>query len=176
MSTFQTIRRQLLKRLLVLAVFISFPVFSETIGTFSISSDGREVTDNKTGLVWQRCPIGMYWDATSSTCSGSPNYYMWYEALHVAVNTSRASGVVWRVPNVKELTSIVDRKSVNPAIDSQIFPATPNHNFWSATPYASDAFFAWLVDFYDGQIYYSYLEDMGALRLVRDPIATANSS
>lgn len=135
---------------------------------FSISPDGREVTDSRTGLTWQRCPVGMYWSDELATCDGSPTYVMWYEALHVAVNLARSEQLPWRVPSVKELASILDRSVINPAIDEQIFPDTPNHQFWSSTPYRLDAFFAWLVDFYDGAVLYSYLEDLSALRLVRD--------
>lgn len=136
---------------------------------FTISPDGREITDSRTGLIWQRCPVGMYWDSGVSSCGGEPVYRMWYEALNVAVNAARGDGVPWRLPNVKELSSILDRNQINPAINEDIFPATPNHQFWTATPNTTDAFYAWLVDFYDGQVFYSYLEDMGAVRLVRDP-------
>lgn len=157
-------------RFILLSGLILAPIFSATADSlFSISADGTEVTDNRTGLIWQRCPIGMTWDNTVSNCSGSPTYMMWYESLHVAVNTARSENLAWRIPNVKELTGIVDRTSINPAINTQVFPSTPNHQFWSASPYAADAFFAWLVDFYDGAVLYSYLEDMGVLRLVRDP-------
>lgn len=140
--------------------------FAET--PFIISPDGQEVIDSRTGLIWQRCPIGMNWNAGIATCDGTPNYFMWYEALHAAINTARSEGLAWRIPNVKELSSIVDRTAINPAINAAIFPATPNHHFWSSTSYRLEAFYAWLVDFYDGAVFYSYLEDMGALRLVRD--------
>jgi hypothetical protein len=136
---------------------------------FSLSSDGREVTDSRTGLIWQRCPVGMYWNAANANCAGTASYFMWYQSLHVAVNTARSEGLAWRLPNVKELASIVDKSVSNPAINDEVFPTTPNHQFWTATPFRNDAFFAWLVDFYDGAVLYSYLEDMGALRLVRDP-------
>ena len=132
---------------------------------FEISSDGQEVTDTRSGLIWQRCPVGMRWD--NANCQGAVQYFMWYEALPVAQDQARASGKVWRVPNVKELATILDRRHINQAIDPVVFPNTPNDRFWSSTPYATDAFFGWQVNFYDGGIYYTYLEDMGALRLVR---------
>ena len=142
-----------------------FPLAAESV--FSISPDGQEVTDSRTGLVWQRCPVGMSWDGVN--CGGEPLFRMWHEALSAAMNAARADGVPWRLPNVKELSSILDRNQINPAIDREVFPATPNHQFWTATPNATDAFYAWVVDFYDGQVLSTYLEDMGAVRLVRDP-------
>ena len=132
---------------------------------FQLSSDGQEVTDLHTGLVWQRCPVGMHWDET--TCTGNTQYFMWYEALPVAQNQAMASGKVWRVPSVKELATIIDRSQFNKAIDSQAFPNTPNDRFWTSSPYTTNAFFGWQVNFFDGGIFYTYLEDMGALRLVR---------
>lgn len=137
---------------------------------FTVSGDGQEVHDNVTKLIWQRCVVGMNWDQDANTCTGNASFDMWYEVLHVAANASRAAGVVWRIPNIKELASIADTTRIEQAIDKQAFPATPNAQYWSASPYTNDAFFAWLVDFYNGAVYYSYQEDMGALRLVRDPI------
>jgi len=132
---------------------------------FVISTDGQEVTDTRTGLIWQRCPQGMRWQ--DNACKGATRYFMWYEALPSAQDEARATGKVWRVPNVKELSTIVDRRHINQAIDPTIFPDTPNDRFWSSSPYAADAFYGWVVDFFDGAVFYTYLEDMGALRLVR---------
>jgi hypothetical protein len=148
---------------LLLAVSISAQAESSR---FVISADGQEVSDISTGLIWQRCPLGMYW--TENTCQGAASYMMWYEALPAAADVARKAGIVWRLPNVKELAGLLDYNVINQAIDKQVFPATPNAPFWSSSPYAQDAFYAWLVNFFDGAVYYSYLEDMAAVRLVRD--------
>ncbi len=60
----------------------------------------------------------------------------------------------WRLPNVKELGSIgiLDRTRSNPAIDTVAFPATPPTSFWSSSPYASNAPYAWVVDFSYGGV------------------------
>lgn len=148
--------------LLILGIVSRIPVHA---APFVVSSDGLEVTDTQTGLIWQRCAVGMQWN--QKTCTGTPQYFMWYEALPAAQDQARATGKVWRVPNVKELATILDRSHINQAIDPLTFPATPNDRFWSSSPYSTDAFFGWQVNFYDGAVYYTYLEDMGALRLVR---------
>lgn len=136
-------------------------------GGFAVSADGREVTDTRTGLIWRRCPEGMDWQG--GRCTGAPLYFMWYEALQHAQSRARASNTVWRVPNVKELASLLDRKQAYLAIDDDAFPGTTNDQYWSSTPYAADAFYGWIVHFFYGSVYYTYLEDMGALMLVRDP-------
>lgn len=133
---------------------------------FQIIDDGREVLDTRTQLIWRRCPEGMTWQADQ--CQGEITYWMWYEALPLAAQAAKTTGKLWRVPNVKELYSIVDLAKPEMAIDLQVFPSTPNSQFWTSTHYAQDAFFGWVVHFWYGSVYFSYLEDLSAVRLVRD--------
>jgi len=70
----------------------------------------------------------------------------------------------WRLPNVKELQSIVDYEAVNPAVASafnnncaanctaQTCSCTPEHSYWSSTTYAFEPEFAWFVDFGFGAV------------------------
>lgn len=150
--------------LLLLVSCLSLPVQSEN--RFEISSDGQEVLDTQTQLVWKRCPEGMTWEIDH--CQGDATYWMWHEALALAVQATKASGKLWRVPNVKELYSIIDLTQPEMAINLQVFPATPNGQFWSSSHYAQDTFFAWVVHFWYGSAYFSYLEDLSVVRLVRD--------
>jgi hypothetical protein len=93
---------------------------------------------------------------------------MWQEALGRAEALAQSAGKAWRLPNVKELASLVDRSTQGLAIDQSTFPGTPNDQFWTSSPYAQDAFYAWAVHFFRGFVYYTYLEDSCAIRLVRD--------
>ncbi len=43
----------------------------------------------------------------------------------------------WRLPNVKELLSIVERRCAMPAINSEIFPETTTWNYWTSSPNVS---------------------------------------
>jgi hypothetical protein len=75
----------------------------------------------------------------------------------VRARTEATPSVAWRLPNVKELSSIADKRLSHPAIDGTAFPATPSSTyswFWSSSPFAGDPAFAWGVDFSDG--YYDY--------------------
>lgn len=129
---------------------------------FSYSSDGSEVTDSKTGLVWRRCVEGMTW--SGSTCTGTAGWVTHEAALlHAKTQTG------WRLPSVRELASIVDRSRKEPAIDITAFPGTPPANFWSSSPYVGDPASAWYVGFAGGSIYPN-LRDCcygGPVRLVR---------
>ncbi len=60
---------------------------------FSVTDSGATVTDDATGLVWQQA------DASSTS---------WQDAVDYCENLSLAGETDWRLPNVKELQSIVD--------------------------------------------------------------------
>jgi hypothetical protein len=137
-----------------------------TTKNYAILDNGNEVLDTQTGLIWRRCIEGMKWDG--KTCSGYPFGGMLVESLQRAASEARVTGKNWRLPNIKELGSLVDMSQPNLAIDLTIFPNTPNDQMWSSSPYALDAFFGWAVHFYYGASYYTYLEDIGMMRLVRE--------
>ena len=127
---------------------------------YSYSTDGSQVIDSTTGLTWQRCVAGMSWNGT--TCTGTAATYTHEAALAYAKTQTG-----WKLPNIKELASIVDRTRSNPAIDTTAFPATPAGYTWSASPYAGDGSLAWSVHFYHGYVYGSSHNYALFVRLVR---------
>jgi hypothetical protein len=104
--------------------------------TYATSTDGTEVTDQKTGLTWRRCAEGMV--LSGGTCTGTASTFTYKAALQQATSQASSTGVAWRLPNIRELVSIVDKTRSNPAIDSTAFPSTPSSWFWSASTYADD--------------------------------------
>lgn len=96
------------------------------------------VDDNKTGLTWRACVEGMVLDGD---CFGTPDQFTHEEALIRAAQVGNGC----RLPNSKELESIVDRQYVNllslggptAAINGVAFPSTPPNSFWTATPLRS---------------------------------------
>jgi hypothetical protein len=73
----------------------------------------------------------------------------------------------WRLPDPRELLSIVSNDRVNPAIDTTYFPNTVASWVWSASPYANNPGYAWYVYFgYGGVDGYSK-GYAGSVRLVR---------
>ncbi len=103
------------------------------VGRYQISIDGGEVTDTKTNLVWQRCSMGMHWDGAA--CSGVAGTYTWGMAISSVKNDNKP----WRIPNVRELLSIVDLACFQPAINNLVFPATESEDYWSSSPYVYTA-------------------------------------
>lgn len=131
---------------------------------YVFSSDGSEVTDTNTGLVWQRCSAGQVWNSSSAGCAGTASTYTHQAALSQA----KAQGG-WRLPNVKELSSLVNRGTYYPAIDRTVFPGTPPSGwYWSSSPNANGGPTAWVVNFLDGSVVPTGREAAsGLIRLVR---------
>lgn len=111
---------------------------------FTRHDDGT-VTHHKTGLMWMRCALGQNWNG--ATCTGSGQAYTWQAALQAAEGSSFAGHGDWRLPDIKELNSIVEQACVSPAINATVFPATPLSWFRSASPYVSGVDYAWCVGF-----------------------------
>lgn len=131
-----------------------------------------------TGLTWKRCAEGQSWNGL--TCGGSAVGYTWQEAIERAdaVNAGaqgwNAGQTDWRVPNQKELSSIVERGCSSPSINLSQFPATPTLNFWSSSPVAGTATRAWNVNFSYG--YHERTDRTSALavRLVRGGLSVGS--
>jgi hypothetical protein len=118
---------------------------------FIAGGDGT-VRDAATGLTWQQVVDGTQrtWPDARTYCS----------ALAVA-------GGGWRLPNMKELQTLVDERRIDPSIDGALFPSTPSSGFWASTPLAGMPPFAWFVDFYSGVAYNSMPEHPYSVRCVR---------
>ncbi|MDP3694499.1 MAG: DUF1566 domain-containing protein, partial [Desulfocapsaceae bacterium] len=127
------------------------------------------VTDRKTGLIWKKCMEGL----TGSNCeSGNPATFTWQAALHQPRRINSGPGFAgyhdWRLPNVKELRSIVEEKCTAPAINLVRFPNTPNGwyiMYWSSSPSTDSS--AWLVHFNNGYSDYLDRSSEHQVRLVR---------
>jgi hypothetical protein len=123
------------------------------------------VTHTRTGLMWKRCVEARVWNG--ATCTGTAGGLSWVGALKRAVMASTAGYTDWRLPNIKELESIVEDQCTGPSVNATIFPNTPASSFWSASSVASYSRSAWYVNFNGGDAY-NYLKSNGHLvRLVR---------
>lgn len=160
LNTLRTLRAsRVLPTLAMLAYLgVASPVHAQA--RYSYSSDGAEVTDGKTGLVWRRCSQGQSW--SGSSCSGSASIFTHEQALVLAKTQAG-----WRLPNVKELASLVDRSRSNPTIDVTAFPATPSSYFWSASPDGGNAGYGLSVLFHTGEVLSLRRSNDFHVRLVR---------
>lgn len=110
------------------------------------------VTDNFTGLMWSK----------NANMGGAA--MTWQQALDF-VNVIDGSGIYgysdWRLPNRRELRSLIDHSQFRPALPvghpftnlPGLTDPTTGTDFWSSTtdPYTFEL--AWYVDLYDGDVY-----------------------
>jgi hypothetical protein len=107
------------------------------------------VADSVTGLVWQGCAAGR----GGRDCSaGTAAMLDWGDAIATCDALVWAGHADWRLPDSKELDSILDSGRRSPAIDPDAFPATPVGWYWSAVPYAGGSTHAWHVSFSSGHV------------------------
>jgi len=120
-----------------------WPKPSTPINRFTENGDGT-VTDSVTKLIWKRCSEGL---AGESCEKGEPVIFTWLEAQKAAAESRFTGKSDWRLPDIKELNSIIERQCTMPAINEIVFPATPTMSFWSSTAYAGNPAYAWNVYF-----------------------------
>jgi hypothetical protein len=109
--------------------------------SYTVSDSGNQVTDDVTGLVWQRHiqDRSHTWDEAKQYCS--------------CLTIDGLAG--WRLPSRIELVSLVDWTTTSPTIDIAAFPSTPSENFWTSGVVVGDSGLTYLVYFLNGHTTYS---------------------
>ena len=105
------------------------------VGTSSVT------VDNVTGLMWITNPVD----------AGINGTYLWDNALTACEGLTYATYSDWRLPNIKELQSIVDYSAVMPSADTTYF-STLNGTYWASTTFQPNSPYAWSLDFMSGAI------------------------
>ena len=98
--------------------------------TTDIIDGDNVVIDEKTGLMWKRCAEGF---SGVDCIVGTVAKYTLADAIEVADIAVFASYDDWRVPNVKELNSIVAKNCHKPSINASVFPNTSNVRYICST-------------------------------------------
>lgn len=128
---------------------------------------GGEALDTKTGLIWQRCSLGMRWDLKRG-CLG--------EAMSVgldeATKVTAQMGGKWRVPSGPELESLIDRSCGTPVVDSSVFPDIKKDedgeaDYWTTNPVGVAGLY-YFFDFMNGRADGHRRGFQLSVRLVRD--------
>lgn len=123
------------------------------LGRYVDHGDGT-VTDTCTGLMWQKM------------CA--PERLDWQQALHHCEQLTLGGHEDWRLPNVRELQSIVDYGRDHPCIDP-VFAAAMSW-YWSSSTLAVTPSDAWTVCFgYGGAVLEFNKTGTFHVRAVRSP-------
>ena len=124
---------------------------------FTDNTDGT-VTDNLTGLIWLKnanCTdtVGGI-DKNVDVGAQDPGELTWADALTWSNNLANgdcglsdsSSAGDWRLPNVRELFSLIDFSRYDPALPSaHPFDNVQSDYYWTSTTDASDTGYAWRV-------------------------------
>ncbi len=112
---------------------------------FTDNDNGTE-TDNLTRLIWMK----------NANAFGTKT---WADALSAANGlasgdaglTDGSQAGDWRLPNVRELQSLVDYGRYSPALPADPpFTGIQSSSYWSSSTYAPVTSSAWYVHFYNG--------------------------
>lgn len=115
-----------------------------------IFNENGYVLDAYTQLMWKRCLEGQIFndggtlsDYSDDRCLGEPQQFYWKAALEDTQVLNLQGGFSgytdWRIPNIKELRSIVEYCRIKPAINTDVFVGYNNKpkssiSVWSSTP------------------------------------------
>lgn len=126
------------------------PIVKGAVGNtrFVINGDGT-ITDSATGLMWIRAP---------QTAPGAPfnGKMSWANAIINCEALTYAGHNDWRLPNVKEMVSILDFENATPPVDGGIFTDyEPAQTYWTSTTDRGTPTRAWRISAGSGYVYWA---------------------
>ncbi len=135
---------------------------------YFIDNNDGTISHPNTELMWQK--------------EDDNSYYSWSAAIGFCHNSNMYNHTDWRVPNIIELTTIVNYEASYPSTNDSIFPGADLSIYWSSTsnqnnelcppvpvpcnPLAEDLT-AWAINFGDGSIQYGQKSSPRYVRCVR---------
>jgi hypothetical protein len=112
------------------------------------------IIDNLTGLMWPQ---------NANAYNGGNNYQDWDAALSGVDSFSYCGHNDWRLPNLNEISSLINYAESTPAVWLNVdpngdgsnvgFDNVTAENYWSSSTYAPDTVLAWYVGMYSGEVY-----------------------
>lgn len=145
--------------------------------------NGGEVAFNKTNSYYVRCvragqfvtssfvrddsaetvldtTSGLMWEDDNSSGSGN-----WSSAINQCENLTLGGYSDWRLPNITELSQLIDRSTGSSPAISTVFQNAASQYYWSSTSYTGNN--AWSVDFTNGTSSYDDKTVAKGIRCVR---------
>jgi len=132
-----------MKKIISLILSLSITLLAENI-----------VTDTKASLMWQDENLP---DSLILNFEDAKDYC---EELNLEDHSD------WRLPIIDELSTLIDRSKLNPAVKTFIVN-TKTGFYWSSTQYKGNITSAWGVHFYDGGSFWDRKTNRNFVRCVR---------
>ena len=102
------------------------------------------IYDNATGLIWYE------------NADAGKGPMRWPDALSSIAALNQATGRDWRLPNIRELESLVDLKAHSPALASGHPFVNVRDAYWSSTTSIYEPSYAWTLYLKDGMVGVGY--------------------
>jgi hypothetical protein len=115
------------------------PAASSPSERFVAALDGAAVKDLQTGFTWEQSP--------------DFSYSVWTEAIVRCQGKTVGGQSGWRLPSIKELSTLIDSSQKDPALPlGHPFGNNKSSIFWSSTPSETDDMVSWHVSFFTGEV------------------------
>ena len=149
--------------IIILLFFLNF----NNVWANNFISRGYYVIDLSQKLEWMTCTVGMIWD--QNKCVSKPIKVKLHQIDSIISQANDQLGGNWRLPNRKELESLVCKDCKKVKINSRIFPDTPAESFWTSEKNPWQSQFMWTVNFFTGNTFGRFPGFIpNYVRLVRD--------
>ena len=156
----------MIKNQLIICFFIL--LFNKVFASSYIDK-GFYVIDLKNQIEWLKCTTGQQWSDKENTCVGQA-VKLEYNAINDA-NSQLNKQIEgnWRLPNRKELESIICKECEGAKINKKLFPNTPAEPFWTSQRNWWSPKFFWSVNFFTGHSYGRFVPEKELfVRFVKD--------
>ena len=107
------------------------------------------------GLMWTRCRLGETW--SQGACSPGNAGKSWAQAVGSCTNLSFSGYSDWRLPNVLQIATLLERHGTDAFVDTAAFPSVSDTGpaepwLLTSTTAAANPTRAFIIDFAQGQI------------------------
>jgi hypothetical protein len=126
-------------------IFLILIGLSSLVDAGAFSRSNGVVSDSSSNLEWQ--------DDYSDN-NNSIKEITWRSAIDYCENLNLDGKSDWTLPNINELTSLVDDSKNNPSLN-EMFQHSNSNRYWSSTTDDSSRSNAWSVSFSNGSHYNS---------------------
>jgi hypothetical protein len=122
-----------MKKILLLLLVLDTFIYAEFVKATNV------VTDTVRNLQWQ-----------DNEVSSSITTALWEDAIDICEALDVNDEEDWRLPNIRELQSLVDKTRIAPAISTVFLGTGQSIVYWSSSTYIKTKTKAWTVEFARG--------------------------
>jgi len=144
-------------------IFFLVLIGINTLNSFSLTrfnANNGVISDSATNLKWQ--------DSYSDN-NNNVKYTTWKNGINYCENLNLNGQRDWRLPNIVELTSLVDDRIHNPVINA-VFQNTSLNDYWSSTTNSNINDYAKVLSFQSGSMGNYSKSYTHYIRCVRDGV------